>query len=69
MSGSDAEIASVLQMQPYAVQKSREAASRLGKRRVQELYEALYTLSAGAKSGEYTKKGALFSAIAKIFFG
>ena len=69
MNGSDREVAAALGMQPYAVQKSREAAARLGTERVKELYGALYTLSAGAKSGDYTKKGALFSAIAKIFFG
>ena len=69
MEGSDREVAAVLQMQPYGVQKSREAAVRLGHARVQELYEALYNLSSGVKSGDYSKKGALFTAIAKIFFG
>ena len=69
LEGTDREVAATLSMQPYAVQKSREAAARLGTKRVKELYEALYTLSSGAKSGDYTKQGALFSAIAKIFFG
>lgn len=69
MRGSDAEIAKTLSVKPYAVQKNREAAARLGKERVQELYEALYALSAGARSGGYSQSGALFTAIAKIFCG
>ena len=68
ITGSDAEVAKTLGVKPYAVQKNREAAARLGKARVQELYLALYGLSSGAKSGLYGKTGALFAAIAKIFF-
>lgn len=68
MGGSDAEVAKSLGVKPYAVQKNREAAARLGKGRVEELYSRLYALSAGARSGEYTKSGALLSAITKIFF-
>ncbi len=66
--GSDGEVASKLSMKPYAVQKNREQASRMGAERVQAYYLALYSLSCGAKSGVYTKEGALFQAIAKIFF-
>ncbi len=66
---SDAEAAKVLGVKPYSVQKNREAAARIGKERVQELYEGLYSLSGGAKSGIYSAKGALFAATAKIFFG
>lgn len=66
---SDAETAKVLGVKPYAVQKNREAVSRLGAERVQELYEGLYVLSCGAKSGKYSAKGAMFTAVAKIFFG
>ena len=66
--GSDATVAQALGIKPYAVQKNREIASRLGKERVAEYYLALYQLSCGAKSGLYTKEGALTSAIAKIFF-
>ena len=69
MRGTDAEISSALGIKPYAVQKNRETASRLGAARVKELYERLYALSSGAKSGQYTKYGALFAAIAKIFCG
>lgn len=69
MRGTDAEIASVLGIKPYAVQKNRELAVRLGKDRVADLYSRLYELSSGAKSGVYTKTGALYEAISKIFFG
>ena len=68
MQGTDAEVAKALSLKPYAVQKNREAARRLGRARVEELYLALYALAAGARSGEYTKSGALFGAVAKIFF-
>ena len=68
MKGSDSEVAQVLGMKPYAVQKNREAAGRLGKERVTELYTQLYELSNGAKSGLYGKSGALTAAVAKIFF-
>ncbi len=68
MAGSDAEVAKALGVKPYSVQKNREAASRLGKKRVEEIYGRLYELSAGARSGAYTKSGALLAAIAKIFF-
>ena len=64
----DAEIAKTLGVRPYAVQKNRETVSRLGRARVCSLYEALYSLSSGAKSGLYGKSGALFTAIAEIFF-
>ncbi len=66
---SDAEAAKVLGVKPYSVQKNREAAARIGKERVRELYEGLYALSCGAKSGLYSAKGAVFCATAKIFFG
>lgn len=69
MRGSDAETAKALGIKPYAVQKNRELASRLGRTRVRELYLRLYELSSGAKSGLYTKTGALCAAIAEIFFG
>lgn len=68
MGGTDAEIASALGVKPYAVQKNREAAARLGKARVERFYGDLYALSAGSRSGEYTKSGALLAAVAKIFF-
>lgn len=69
MRGTDAEIAKSLGVKPYAVQKNREAAMRLGRERVKTLYLQLYALSCGAKSGSYTKTAALDAAIAKIFFG
>lgn len=68
MRGSDAEIGKVLGIKPYAVQKNRELAQRLGKERTEELYRGLYTLSCGMRSGLYNKQNALFAAIAKIFF-
>lgn len=69
MRGSDAEIGKTLGLKPFAVQKNRETAARLGKERTSELYGALYSLSCGAKGGLYTKSGALYTAIQKIFFG
>lgn len=69
MRGTDAEIGQTLGIKPYAVQKNRETARRLGKEKVRELYLHLYTLSADMKSGVYTKSGALSAAVAKIFFG
>lgn len=69
MRGTDEEIAKTLSRNPYAVKKDREAAKKLGRARARELYEALYALGAGAKSGLYSKRGALFSAISEIFFG
>lgn len=69
MRGTDAEIGKALGLKPYAVQKNREAAQRLGLRRTEELYRELYTLSCGMRSGNYTKSGALSCAIAQIFFG
>lgn len=70
MKGSNAEIAKALGMKSaYPVQINRETARRLGAERVQALYASLYELSCGAKSGIYAKEGALFAAVAKIFFG
>ena len=68
MSGSDAAVASALGIRPYAVQKNREQAARLGRERVRAYFQGLYALSCGARSGRYTKEGAFFAAIAKIFF-
>lgn len=69
MRGTDAEIASALGMKPYPVKKNREVLSKLGAGRARELYLRLYTLSAGMRSGLYSKSGALSAAVAKIFFG
>ena len=69
LSGSDEEIGKTLSQNAYAVKKNREIVRRLGSGRVKELYEGLYALGAGAKSGLYQKQGALFLGIAKIFFG
>ncbi len=69
MRGTDAEIGQTLGIKPYAVQKNRETARRLGEAKVRELYLRLYKLSADVKCGVYTKSGALSAAIAKIFFG
>ena len=67
--GADAETAKLLGVKPYAVQKNRELVSRLGADRVRTMYEKLYALSSGAKSGIYGKTGALDAAVAQIFFG
>lgn len=69
MRGTDAEVANALNMKAYPVKKNREALSKLGSVRAQELYLQLYGLSAGMRSGLYSKSGALSAAIAKIFFG
>lgn len=67
--GSDEEVAKALSQNAYAVKKNREAVRRLGNERVKKLYTQLYGLGAGAKSGKFSAQGALFSAVAKIFFG
>ncbi len=69
MRGSDAEVAKALGVKPYAVQKNREAAARLGKDKVRRLYLDLYGLGADVRGGNLSKSGALSAAIAKIFFG
>ena len=69
MRGSDAEVGKAIGAKPFAVQKNRELISRLGKERVKALYTALFELSSGAKQGKYNKTNALYTAIAKIFFG
>lgn len=66
--GSDEETGKALKMHPYSVKASREIARRLGQKRTKELYLALYGLSAQTRGGLYTKRGALCSALAKIFF-
>ena len=68
MSGSDAEIADVLGIKPYAVLKNRELLRRMGKEKAKSYYLGLYELSCGLRSGLYTKTGALTAAISKIFF-
>lgn len=67
--GSDDEAAALFGMKPYAVKKNREAARMLGAERVQAVYNRLYELSAGARSGGFTKPGAMTAALAEIFFG
>jgi len=66
--GTDAEIEQALSIKSYPLKKNRELIASLGKARVEELYLALYELGAGARSGKYTKTGALSEAIARIFF-
>lgn len=66
---SDKELAEVLGVKPYALSKNREAVQRLGGARARELYQKLYALSCGSKSGIYQKSGALTAAITNIFFG
>ncbi len=69
LKGSDAEVSAILGIKPYAVQKNREAARRLGQRRAEELFQTVYALAADARSGGMSKTGALDAAIAEIFFG
>ena len=66
---SDAALAQILNLKAFAVTKNREAVARLGAGRVRELYQKLYALSCGSKSGIYNKSGALTAAVANIFFG
>lgn len=68
MRGSDAQVASVLGIKPYAVQKNRETAARLGAEKVKTLYTEIYALGCDARAGLRTKSGALTAATAKIFF-
>ncbi len=68
MRGTDADLAAVLGIKPYAVKKNREALSRLGADRAQALYLDLYSLLSAFRSGQMKPDGALHTAIAKIFF-
>lgn len=68
LTGTDEEVAKQIGSKPHPVKKNRETARRLGAR-VQKYYEELYALSAGMRAGELTKSGALYEAVAKIFFG
>lgn len=68
-SGNDPALAQTLGLKPYAFTKNKEAVARLGGARAIELYQKLYALSSGSKSGLYSKTGALTAAIANIFFG
>lgn len=68
MKGSDGEIAKTLGVKPFAVQKNRETAFRMGRSKVKEYYLFLYGLAADMRSGLCSKEGALSAAIAKIFF-
>lgn len=66
--GSDAEAAQVLGIKPYAVQKNREQARRLGEETVRRQYLGLYRLSCGVRCGDFSKTDAFYAAVAKIFF-
>ncbi len=66
--GSDEAAQRTLNLKAYPLKKNREICARLGKERVKEYYLCLYALGAGARSGKYSKTGALSQAIAKIFF-
>lgn len=66
--GSDEAAQATLNLKAYPLKKNREICARLGAERVKECYLSLYALGAGARSGKYTKTGALSAAIAKIFF-
>lgn len=68
MRGTDAEIGKTLGLKPYAVQKNRELAARLGKAKTEEYYRALYALGCDLRSGKLAKASALSVAVAKIFF-
>lgn len=67
--GSDDEVAKILGIKPYAVQKNRDIASRMGRATIKEYYASLYRLSADMRCGLITKESALDAAVAKIFFG
>lgn len=66
--GSDKEIALALGMKEYAVKKSREQATRLGRERALSSYLLLYDFVSGVKNGTYTPQSALKTATASLFF-
>lgn len=69
LKGTDAEVCKLLGLKSaYPLQKNREIYRLLGAEKCEEYYLRLYELSSGAKSGLYSKTGALSAAIAKIFF-
>lgn len=69
LGGSDADVGALLSLKPYAVKKNREILTRLSKARAEELFKALYNLGCKLRCGDYSKSGALDSAVAQIFFG
>ena len=68
MRGTDAEIASALSMNQYAVKKNRELANKFGRARILYLYESVFSAISGFKCGEFTQSSALQLVTAKIFF-
>ncbi len=68
MRGSDAQVASMLDMKEYGVRKSREQASRFSVDTLSGYYTDIYEVLSRARSGEITFSAALKEIIAKIFF-
>ncbi len=66
--GTEEAVGKKLGMHPYSVRANREVARRLGEKRTEELYRALYSFTAQMRGGMYLKTGAMQAAIAKIFF-
>lgn len=66
--GSDREIANVLGLKEFAVKKRREQANALGKDKLLQTYEGLYTAISCIKSGKMTPESALKTATLRLFF-
>jgi DNA polymerase III delta subunit len=65
---SDKELADMLKMKEYGVKKSGEQARAIGRERLTNLVNGIYSLIADIKSGQITPEGALNTAVAKVLF-
>jgi DNA polymerase III delta subunit len=65
---SDKQLADALKMKEYGVKKSREQADAIGKKRLLDFVQTIYSLIADIKSGKLTPVGALSIATQKVFF-
>lgn len=65
---SQAELLSSLKMTDYVLGKTRQQAKQMGEERLIKLINALYNLASSVKNGEVTADGALYGAIANVFF-
>ncbi len=66
---SDKELSAITKMTEYGVKKSREQARAIGKDRLMELVDSLYSYVSSFRGGLINADGALSSAVARIFFG
>lgn len=66
---SQIELADMLKMKDFIVNKTRQQAKAMGKERLIRLIDGLYNIASDSKGGLITAAGALESAYAQVFFG